>query len=98
MVGPRQGRRHRESLPLLQPRVSFSQRRTRPPLPHRQAEDSDGDIGELWFSIKTVMKLTGEQLELVRKNVIIVRDKTNRGDAFIAAMRGHIARHKPDFV
>jgi hypothetical protein len=63
-----------------------------------QAEDSDGDIGELWFSIKTVMNLTGEQLEIVRKNVIIVRDKTNRGDAFIAAMRGHIARHKPDFV
>lgn len=63
-----------------------------------QAEDSDGDIRELWFSIKTVMKLTGEQIEMIRKNVIIVRDKTNRGDAFIAAMRGHIARHKPDFV
>jgi hypothetical protein len=63
-----------------------------------QAEDSDGDIGELWFSIRHTMKLTGEQMELVRKNVIIIRDKTNRGDAFIATMRGYIARHKPDFV
>ena len=63
-----------------------------------QAEDSDGDIGELWFSIKHVMKLTGEQIATVRQNVVIIRDKINRGPAFIAAMRSHIAKHKPDFV
>lgn len=63
-----------------------------------QAEDSDGDMGELWFSVKTVMKLTGEELEIVRRNVKVIREKVNRGDAFIAEMRAVCAKEKPDFV
>lgn len=63
-----------------------------------QAEDSDGDMGELWFSVKTSMKLTSEEVEIVRRNVIIVRDKVNRGPSFISAMRSLIAKVKPDFV
>ena len=63
-----------------------------------QAEDSDGDMGELWFSVKTTMKLTGEEVELVRKNVIVIRDKVNRGVAFISSMRAICAKVKPDFV
>lgn len=63
-----------------------------------QAEDSDGDMGELWFSIRYVMKLTDAEMAIVRANVIIVRDKINRGPAFIASMRAIIRRVKPDFV
>jgi hypothetical protein len=63
-----------------------------------QAEDSDGDMGELWFSVKTTMKLTPEEVETVRKNVIVIRDKVNRGDAFISSMRAICAKVKPDFV
>jgi hypothetical protein len=63
-----------------------------------QSEDSDGDIGEIVFSAKTTMKLTPQEIEAVGRNVIIVRDKISRGPAFISALRGHVAKHKPDFV
>lgn len=63
-----------------------------------QAEDSDGDIGELWFSIKHTMQLTDEEIKIVRKRVIVVRDKVNRGAKFIASMRALIAKVKPAFV
>lgn len=63
-----------------------------------QAEDSDGDMGELWFSVKTVMKLTAEEMEMVGRNVTVIRDKVNRGQAFISSMRAVCAKEKPDFV
>ena len=63
-----------------------------------QAEDSDGDVGEVWFSIRTAMELTDAQVEIVRQRVIIVRDKVNRGEAFIAKLRMLIEKIKPDLV
>lgn len=63
-----------------------------------QAEDSDGDMGELAFSVRTMMKLTPEEEETVRRNVIVIRDKENRGAAFIGSMRAICAKEKPDFV
>lgn len=63
-----------------------------------QAEDSPGDIGELWYSIRHTMKLNDEEMAVVRKRVIVVRDKVNRGAKFIAFMRSLIAKVKPALV
>lgn len=63
-----------------------------------QAEDSPGDVGEVWFSVKHSLNLTPEQVAQVEKRVIVVRDKINRGDAFIANLRVLVERHKPDLV
>ena len=63
-----------------------------------QSEDSDGDVAEVWASIDHVLKLTKSQRETVRKHVIIVTDRQNRGETFIAAARRQIALHVPDLV
>lgn len=63
-----------------------------------QAEDSDGDVAEVWFSIKYSMKLTSEEISLVQQRVIIIRDKVNRGEAFIARLRILCEKFKPDLV
>lgn len=63
-----------------------------------QAEDSPGDVGEVWFSIKESLNLTKDQVAQVMDRVIVVRDKINRGDAFIANLRVLVERHKPDLV
>ena len=63
-----------------------------------QSEDSDGDVAEVWASIDHVLKLTKSERETVRKHVIIVTDRQNRGETFIAAARRQIALHVPDLV
>jgi hypothetical protein len=63
-----------------------------------QSEDSDGDVGEVVFSVAYAMKLSEAELEQVSRNVIVVRDKVNRGDAFIAHLRRLVKKIKPDLV
>ncbi len=63
-----------------------------------QAEDSDGDIGEVFFSIQHAHKFTKKQIEMVKRNVVVKRDKINRGDAFIANLRILVEKVKPDLV
>lgn len=63
-----------------------------------QSEDSDGDVAEVTASIAHVMKLTPEQIAAINLNVVIVSDRVNRGDRFLASLRQHIAGHKPDLV
>lgn len=63
-----------------------------------QSEDSDGDIGEVMFSVAYAMKLDDTDLAQVARNVTVVRDKVNRGDAFIAHLRRLVAKVKPDLV
>lgn len=63
-----------------------------------QAEDSDGDIGEVWESIKHEAKFTDEELALLEKNVIVVNERVRRGQDFIDYLRALIALHKPDLV
>jgi hypothetical protein len=63
-----------------------------------QSEDSDGDIGEVIFSLKIMMKLTPEQCLEVDKRVLFVRDKLNRGPAFIVRLRALVNKVKPDLV
>lgn len=63
-----------------------------------QAEDSDGDIAEVWASISHVLKLTAEEVALVKERVTIVTDRRRRGAAFIARLRSLVASSKPDLV
>lgn len=63
-----------------------------------QAEDSDGDVGEVWVSVNASLGLNAEQTALVSKNVLLVTERVRRGEAFVAALRKWIRDHKPDLV
>jgi hypothetical protein len=63
-----------------------------------QAEDSDGDVGEVWVSVAASLNLTPKETELASKNVTIVTERVRRGSAFIAALRGWVRDLKPDLV
>lgn len=65
-----------------------------------QAEDDDGDIAEVWESIlhENRLNMSPEEELLVRERVLIVRDRVNRGDAFISHMAALCKEHKPDLV
>lgn len=63
-----------------------------------QAEDSDGDIGEVWASIVHKLKLGEAERKEVGERVLVVTDRVNRGSKFIAALRSKIKKHKPDLV
>ena len=63
-----------------------------------QSEDSEGDIGEVWASLRHCMRLTADEERLVAERVLIVTERVRRGEAFIAELRGLVARHKPDLV
>lgn len=63
-----------------------------------QAEDDDGDIGEVSASIVQGLKFTPREMDLFRRNVLVIRDKVNTGDAFIAALRGYVRAFRPDVV
>lgn len=63
-----------------------------------QSEDSDGDVAEVAYSVRHVLKLTPEQVATVNSRVIVVTDRVNRGLRFIANLKRLIAAHKPDLV
>ncbi len=63
-----------------------------------QAEDSDGDIAEVWASIVHKLALTPEEQALVNDRVIVATDRVNRGAKFFAEARRLIATHKPDIL
>ncbi|MCW5548609.1 MAG: AAA family ATPase [Opitutaceae bacterium] len=63
-----------------------------------QAEDDDGDIGEVMFSLKTSMNLSEGQLAQINERVVVVRDNITRGDTFIDRLRILVEKVKPDLV
>ena len=63
-----------------------------------QAEDSDGDMGEIWYSIRYKLGLSKPEMEQVGRNVVVVTDRTHRGPNFIASLRALIRQHKPDLI
>jgi len=63
-----------------------------------QAEDSDGDIAEIWQSIRHCLNLTPAEEKLVNQRVIIVTDRVHRGPSFINALSRWTKKHKPDLV
>ena len=63
-----------------------------------QSEDSDGDVAEVTASIAHVLSLTPAQVAQINTNVLIVTDRTNRGQKFLHQLKLHIDAHKPDLV
>lgn len=63
-----------------------------------QAEDSDGDIAEVWTSICAGDNLTEAEKEQAKACVMVVTDRVHRGDSFIHALKRWVAQHKPDLV
>jgi hypothetical protein len=63
-----------------------------------QAEDDDGDIGEVGESLKQALQMTPAERKLYSQNVRIIRDDTHTGDAFIHALRAYVRAFKPDLV
>lgn len=63
-----------------------------------QAEDSDGDVAEMWASMSRIMQLTEEQMEQVNERVEIVTERILRGMPFVAKLKLKVASHKPDIV
>ncbi len=63
-----------------------------------QSEDSDGDIAEVWASLHHVLAHTPAEVQALDERVRIVTDRVNRGQAFIAALKAHVAEFKPDLV
>jgi hypothetical protein len=62
------------------------------------AEDDEGDIAECWLSLRAALKLTADEIALVRERVLIVEDRINTGDAFLAELAKGCALWKPDIV
>lgn len=60
-----------------------------------QSEDSEGDVAEVWESLRVAMELTPAQVAVVERSVIIVTDRINRGAAFIAHARQLVRKIKP---
>jgi hypothetical protein len=63
-----------------------------------QAEDSDGDIAEVLYSIYYKMKLTAADIEQVNKNVVFLRQREKSGEEFIAWLRMVGQQVAPDLV
>jgi hypothetical protein len=61
-----------------------------------QAEDSEGDIGEVAASITARLSLTPEQVNSVNERVVLHTMKTRRN--FFPQLRSLVAKHKPDLV
>lgn len=63
-----------------------------------QAEDSDGDVAEVWVSMKNALRLTPEEVALIDVNVQVVTERVRRGAGFIDECRRLVARHQPDLL
>ena len=63
-----------------------------------QSEDSDGDIAEIWVSMKYKMGLSDDEMAQVKDRVKIVTDRVFRGERFLHSLRKNITQHQPDLV
>lgn len=63
-----------------------------------QAEDSEGDIAEVWESIKAAMELTKEEVRQAEGNICLIKERERRGTSFLGAMRGYVQRFPADLV
>ena len=63
-----------------------------------QCEDDEGDVGEVVESIRQGLNLTKADMDLVNRNVAVIRDRQNIGDAFFPMLQNYARHHKPDLV
>ena len=61
-----------------------------------QAENDEGDVAEAVQGIVKAMELSPKELEMVKKNVVIVRDCSSTGPAFVDRARRLAEKHRPD--
>lgn len=61
-----------------------------------QAENDEGDVAEAVQGIVKAMDLSPKELEMVKKNVVIVRDCSSTGPAFVDRARRLAEKHRPD--
>jgi RecA-family ATPase len=61
-----------------------------------QAENDEGDCAEAVQGVIRSMNLSADELGMVKKNVLIVRDCTSTGDTFVDRARRLAEKHKPD--
>jgi len=63
-----------------------------------QAENDEGDVAESVQGVFRAMNLTEKQKDIVKANVIIVRDCTSTGEKFVDRVRRLVEKYKPDLV
>lgn len=63
-----------------------------------QAEDSDGDIAEVWQSLQHIRQYTDAERATLDRNIRIVSERSLRGVKFIAWLGTEIADFSPDLV
>lgn len=63
-----------------------------------QSEDSDGDIAEVWQSLKHVRNYTPTQITTLNANIRIISEKSKRGVRFLSWLRAEISAFEPDLV
>ena len=63
-----------------------------------QAENDEGDVAEALQGILKALDLTAEELQMVKANIVIVRDCTSTGERFVDRMRRLAEKHKPDLA
>lgn len=63
-----------------------------------QSEDSDGDVGEVWASIRHALGLSPTELDQINTQVLIVSDRTSRGATFHRTLQSHLSAVQPDLV
>jgi RecA-family ATPase len=60
-----------------------------------QAENDEGDVAEAVQGVIKSMDLSAKELEMVKKNVIIVRDCTSTGATFVDRARRLVEKYRP---
>lgn len=63
-----------------------------------QSEDSDGDIAEVWQSLKHAKGWTDAQIATLNRNIRIISERSLRGTRFLAWLALEIAAFAPDIV
>ena len=63
-----------------------------------QAENDEGDVAETVQGIIKSLHLTADEIERVKRNVVIVRDCSSTGEAFVDRVRRLVEKHRPNLT
>lgn len=63
-----------------------------------QAENDIGDLAEMYQGVRQGMELTAKEEALLDERIIIYRDTTRTGEAFVDLAGKLVEQHKPDLV
>ena len=63
-----------------------------------QAENDLGDLAEMYQGVRQGMEITPEEEAILDERIVIYRDTTRTGEAFVKSAAALVDRHKPDLV